>query len=143
MKRCTFILARMAMVCILVCVGFFSCPMIASGENSLLNNYKFFVESGEYDRYVRAGNPEFTEMFYERDKSMDSFAFFDFNSDRVPELLIRSDFGLEQADVFSAHAGKITWEGTIGGDNFFNWFVEYKQNGFDGKLYVFSGGPAM
>ena len=105
--------------------------------------YKSFISSGEYRKYLRVENPEYSEMFYERNTEWDSLASYDFDQDSIPELLIRSDYSIEQVDVFSYRNGGVHWVGTMGGNNFFQTILSYDKAGFNGRLFTFSGGPAM
>ena len=82
-------------------------------------------------------------MFYYRDKQWDAYTAYDLNLDNIPELLIRTDYAIEQVDVFTYSNGNILWMGTMGGDNFFQTILSYDGAGIRGKLYTFMGGPAM
>lgn len=105
--------------------------------------YKSFISTGDYRKYLRAENPEYAELFRDRDAAWDTLASYDFDQDGVPELLIRSDYSIEQIDVFSYRGGGVRWVGTMGGNNFFQTVLSYDRAGFTGKLYTFSGGPVM
>jgi len=105
--------------------------------------YRSFISTGEYRNYLRVENPEYSDMFYERNTEWDSLSAYDFDQDSVPELLIRSDYSIEQVDVFSYRNGSVRWVGTMGGSNFFQTILSYDRAGFNGRLYTFSGGPAM
>jgi hypothetical protein len=105
--------------------------------------YRSFISTEEYKKYLRVENPEYSDMFYERNTEWDSMSSYDFDQDSVPELLIRSDYSIEQIDVFSYRNGSVRWVGTMGGNNFFQTILSYDRAGFNGRLYTFSGGPAM
>ncbi len=105
--------------------------------------YKSFISTGDYRKYLRVANPEYSNMFYERSLEWDSFSSYDFDQDGTPELLIRSDYSIEQVDVFSYRNGSVHWAGTMGGNNFFQTILSYNRAGYIGKLYTFSGGPVM
>ena len=107
------------------------------------NAYRSFITTGEYGRYLRVENPEYADIFYGRSTEWDSFGVYDMDLDGVPELLIRSDYSIEQIDVFSYKNDSVRWTGTMGGSNFFQTIVSYDGAGVRGKLYTFAGGPAM
>ena len=105
--------------------------------------YKFFISTGAYRKYLRVENPEYIDLFTERSTEWDSFSVYDFDRDSVPELLIRSDYSIEQIDIFSYRNSSVHWVGTMGGSNFFQTILSYDRSGIQGKLYTFSGGPVM
>lgn len=105
--------------------------------------YRNFITSGEYKQFIRAADPIFTEVVYERDTDGDRFALYDIDQNGIPELLVHLDYGIEQADVFTFENGKVAWKGTIGGDNFFQAILGYEKAGRPGAIYTLMGGPAM
>ena len=136
MKRLFIRLAAMTAALVLAAAG------CASAEN-WRDTYRRFISSGSYQPYIRAADPEFTEIAYERDTQWDSFACYDMDLDGVPELLVRSDYGYEQIDVFTCSGDSARWLGTMGGTNFFQWILCYDGAGVRGKLYTMMGGPVM
>ena len=115
----------------------------AMGASDWKPAYQDFILSGEYSGYLRAGNPEYAEILYDRDSSWDSFALYDLDLDGTPELLARIDYAIEQVDVFTFKNGRVGWVGTMGGDNFFQAVLCYDGAGIRGSLYTLEGGPAM
>ena len=73
---------------------------------------------------------------------LESIALHDMDGDGTPELVIRSDYAMEQADVFAYRDGSIVHAGTMGGDNFFQWIISYRDSGYRG-LFTVMGGPVM
>lgn len=134
MRKTLGFLAAAALICVLAGSAF------AGGWQDA---YIAFAEQGGYLQYIRAANPEFTEMVYERDTKYDTFSLADMNRDGIPELLVRIDYGYEQIDVFTWEDGRVAWKGTMGGDNFFQAVISYEKAGLPGALYTLSGGPAM
>ena len=105
--------------------------------------YRNFIATGAYIKYLRAENPEYADMFSGRSTEWDAFSVYDLDRDGVPELLIKTDYSIEQIDVFAYRNDSVRWKGTMGGDNFFQTVVSYDGAGIQGKLYTFSGGPVM
>ena len=103
--------------------------------------YKQFISSGQYDLYILNPDDEYNRMLAERDRQWDSFILHDIDGNNVPELIVWSTYGIEQADVFTWNKG-IFWLGRIGGDNFFQGFFSYAQYPQAG-LITLEGGPAM
>ena len=103
--------------------------------------YKQFISSGQYDLYILNPNDEYNRMLAERDRQWDSFILHDIDGNNVPELIVWSTYGIEQADVFTWNKG-IFWLGRIGGENFFQGFFSYAQYPQAG-LITLEGGPAM
>ena len=104
--------------------------------------YKYFISSGKYDAAIQNPNRETQGMLQERDRQLDSFILQDLDGNYIPELIVWTSFGLEQADVFTWIDGEVTWVGRIGGDNFFQGFLSYEQYPQAG-LITLEGGPAM
>ena len=103
--------------------------------------YKQFISSGQYDSDLYNPNGEYNRMLRDRDKQWDSFLLHDIDGNNVPELIVWTNYGLEQADVFTWNNG-VFWLGRIGGDNFFQGFFSYAQYPQAG-LIILEGGPAM
>lgn len=112
----------------------------SGGTSGWQSAYRQLVTSGNYLLYQANEIPEYNEMLHDRETIWDSFALHDIDGNGTPELIIRSDYGIEQADVFTYRDGHTQWIGMMGGDNFFQDIVYYTQ--FH-ELYAFSGGPAM
>lgn len=112
-------------------------------NNDWEDEYRNFIAKGAYDQYIHARDPELEEMMIERDRQRDEVSRYDFNDDNIPELLIKTDIGIDQVDVFTFLNSKITWLGSMGGDNFINYYVYFKNKQFDNAIYTFSGGPGM
>ena len=104
--------------------------------------YQYFIQSGEYDRVISAPVSEYRGMLAERDKQWDCFAVYDMNGDGIQELIVMTDYSIEQADVFTWADDAIRWLGTMGGDNFFQMIICYDDPRYPG-LYTVMGGPAM
>ncbi len=115
---------------------------IPNQDSSWKSAYRQFFTSGSYKNYIRAVDPEYAGMLAERDTQWDSIALHDMDGDGTPELIIRSDYAVEQADVFVYQNGNVYWVGTMGGDNFFQWIISYRDSGYRG-LFTVMGGPAM
>ena len=71
-----------------------------------------------------------------------TFYLHDLNGDAVPELAIRSDYGIEQLAFYTFSGGKAVQIGSMGGNNFFQWIYYFGDDRFPG-LYVSVGGPGM
>jgi len=117
-------------------------PSVSSGSDSWADAYRQFFISGTYQRYISAVNSEWAEMLNERDSQWDCAALYDLDSNGIPELIIRSDYGIEQADIFTYSNQQITWFGAIGGDNFFQDIFYYRGSNHTG-LFAALGGPVM
>ena len=104
--------------------------------------FREFISSGQYDPYIRNPDPAFDGMLLERDRAWDSFLLHDIDGNGTPELVVRTDFGIEQADVFAMNGSGISWAGRMGGENFFQLFLSYPQYPEAG-LITAEGGPAM
>lgn len=102
--------------------------------------YRNFITSGRYQLYQYNPNAEYNTMLQQRSTAWDSFALHDIDGDGSPELIARADYGIEQADVYACRGGQAVWIGRMGGDNFFQDVVYYKQYR---ELFAFTGGPAM
>ena len=107
------------------------------------NAYRSFISSGEYGKYLRVENPEYADLFSGRNTEGGSFSVYDLDLDGVPELLIKSDYLIEQIDVFTYMSSYVRWTGTMGGNNFFQTIFSYDGAGIRGKLYTLVGGPIM
>ena len=75
MRKTLGFLAAAALICVLAGSAF------AGGWQDA---YIAFAEQGGYLQYIRAANPEFTEMVYERDTKYDTFSLADMNRDGIP-----------------------------------------------------------
>ncbi len=104
--------------------------------------YRQFVTSGTYRQHITCSMPEMYETFTQRNTAYDSIALYDLNGDGTPELLILSEYGVEQADVFTYSGGSVRRLGTMGGDNFFQYIFYYPGTGYT-ELFAALGGPAM
>ena len=104
--------------------------------------YQYFIQSGEYAKVMSAPVNEYREMMRERDLQWDGFTVYDLNRDGIPELIVRADYAIEQADVFTWDNGSIRHLGTMGGDNFFQSIICYNDSRYPG-LYTIMGGPVM
>lgn len=118
-------------------------PIVNASGSEWKSAYREYISSARYNDDLRVGNPQFAETLYDRDKNWDIYTTYDMDLDGVPELLIGTEYGPEQIDVFSYVNGLIKWMGTMGGDNFFQTVVSYDGAGIRGKVYAFAGGPAM
>lgn len=114
----------------------------ASGRPDWKTFYQYFIESGEYSKVLSTPVSEYRGMLMERDQKWDSFAVHDMNKDGIPELIVRTDYAIEQADVFTWTNDSVRWLGTMGGDNFFQMIICYSDPAYPG-LYTVMGGPAM
>ena len=101
-----------------------------------------FISSGQYDQYIRNPDAEFNQMLLERDRNWDGFILHDMDGNGIPELLVWTSFGPEQADVFLLGGSGISWAGRMGGEDFFQMFLSYPQYPQAG-LITAEGGPAM
>ena len=128
---------------VLLFAGFLLLSGSALGASDWQGVYRELIETREYNAFLRAGNPEYAQMLYDRDPSWDSFTVYDLNQDGTPELLIRIDYAIEQIDVFSCESGQAHWVGTMGGDNFFQSVLCYDRAGIPGRLITLEGGPMM
>ena len=105
---------------------------------------------GRFGECLAAGLPaadhvrgsEWLIIFNDRDTAWDAFALHDMDGDGTPELIVRTEYGMEQADVFTFSSGRPVWLGTMGGDNFFQDIIYYDNFGYRG-LFTVMGGPAM
>ena len=111
----------------------------SGGGDGWKSAYRTFFVSGEYQRGLQAADLEYAEIFAERDTQWDSIALHDMDGDGMPELVIRSDYAIEQADVFACRDGSIVHAGTMGGDNFFQWIISYRDSGYRGLFTVMGG----
>ena len=132
-----------SLITVVLLVMLFSSANAAGYADGWKNAYKNFISTGEYKKYLRVENPEFSGIFDKRDMEWDSFAVYDLDLDGVPELLIRSDYMIEQIDIFAYRDGSMRWIGTMGGDNFFQTIITYDGAGIKGRLYTLSGGAMM
>ena len=130
-------------LCIVAAVLLLVFTGTACGESAWQSAYQNAILTGDYAAYIHAPNAVFTEEVYSRDKSWDLFALCDINQDGIPELLVRIDYGVEQADVFTYENGRVLWKGTIGGDNFFQAVLCYEEAGLPGAIYALMGGPGI
>ena len=120
-------------------VLFLAVPPFA-GAQSWQNQARQLIESGAYDSCLYNPNPEFDEMLSERDREWDMAALYDLDRDGVPEVIVQSIYGFEQADVFVSGSGGMKHAGMIGGENFFQFFFYYPDA--EG-LFTAVGGPMM
>lgn len=104
--------------------------------------YRQFFTGGTYRQYIRSVSPEWADMVNGRDTQWDCASLYDMDANGVPELIVRSDYGIEQADVFTFSGGQVLWLGTMGGDNFFQDVFCY-SGAYRTGLYIAQGGPAM
>ena len=114
----------------------------AAGRLDWQTFYQYFIQSEEYARVISSPVNEYRGMMMDRDRKWDSFAVHDMNRDGIPELIVRTDYGIEQADVFTWTNDSVRWLGTMGGDNFFQTIICYNDPHYPG-LYTVMGGPAM
>ena len=134
MKRYICILAALA-----VCAAVL--PAAAGGEDWQAG-YRRLIETGGYNDVLQAPEEEYSGILAERDTAWDAFILYDFEDDGVPELIVRTDYAIEQADVFTWTGEGAALAGTMGGENFFQgflWYPEVPQAG----LITLSGGPVM
>ncbi len=116
-------------------------PAAAAGEGWQAG-YRRLIETDGYNGFLQAPEEEYSGILAERDTAWDAFILYDFEDDGVPELIVRSDYAVEQADVFTWDGEGAVWAGTMGGENFFQgflWYPGYPQAG----LLTLSGGPVM
>lgn len=104
--------------------------------------YRQFFTSGTYKQYIQSTNSEWAGMLNARDTQWDTASLYDMDANGIPELIIRVDYGIEQADIFTYSYGQILWLGTMGGDNFFQDMFYYPGSSNAGLLAAM-GGPAM
>ena len=104
--------------------------------------YKSFLSSLDYRKYIRAVDPQFTQMLADRDEYgvWENFSLLDIDLNGTPEIIVTSIYGVEQADVFTYTGGEVTHLGVMGGDNFFQFMFSYEDRPC---LYAAMGGPAM
>lgn len=114
----------------------------ASADTAWSNAYRDLVSSGAYRKYITHPDPEWAEIITQRDTTWDRFALHDMDGDRIPELIVYTEYGYEQADVFTFDGRNAVWLGSMGGDNFFQVIVYYEDTRYPG-LFTFMGGPAM
>ena len=114
----------------------------AAADGSWRTAYRALITTRGYRDYVRAVDPMFDETLADRDEYgvSEIFSLYDIDRDSVPELIVTTVYGAEQADVFTCAGGEVKWLGTMGGDNFFQFMF-----GYDGRpcLFAAMGGPAM
>ena len=133
MKRVFSILAVLVM-----CAAFCA----ASAEADWQSAFRELIETGEYESYLSNPDMEYNNMLLDRDAEWDRFALYDFDDNGIPELIVLSEYGLEQADVFVWNGSRALWAGMVGGENFFQGFMEYPEYPPAG-LIALMGGPAM
>ena len=104
--------------------------------------YRQLISSGMYGYYLYNPNAEFNGMLQSRERAYDCFLLHDLDRDGIPELLVLTQFGPEQADVFAWNGTDAVWTGRMGGDNFFQYFLYYPSYPSAG-LITLTGGPAM
>ncbi len=102
--------------------------------------YFNFVRSGQYRNYLKNSNREYDQLLRERDTQWDRFTVFDMNGDGVSELLVKTEYALEQVDFFTIRENGIVWLGSLGGDNFFQMVFHYPGNN---DILAALGGPVM
>ena len=121
----------------------------ASANQGWKDAYRQLISSGKYQSYLSPNVPAswgeqsaWKDSFNSRDRRWDAFALHDMNGDGIPELIVMTEFGVEQADVFTWNGSRVVWLGSMGGDNFFQEIVFYDQYGYSG-LFTVMGGPVM
>ena len=134
MKRYICILAALA-----VCAAVL--PAAADGEDWQAG-YRRLIETGGYNDVLQAPEEEYSGILAERDTAWDAFILYDFEDDGVPELIVRTDYAIEQADVFTWTGEGAALAGTMGGENFFQGFLWYPEVPQAGPITL-SGGPVM
>ena len=102
--------------------------------------YSSFVRSGQYRNYLKNNNSEYQQLLRERDTQWDRFTVFDMNGDGVSELLVKTEYALEQVDIFTIRGNAVTWLGSLGGDNFFQMIFHYPESN---DILAALGGPVM
>ena len=131
--------------CILLLAALTACAAIlpaAAGGEDWQAGYRQLIGTGRYDDYLQNPDEDYGVMLAERDRAWDSFILHDFERDGIPELIIRADYAIEQADVFTWNGEDAAWAGTMGGENFFQGFLWYPEDPQAG-LITLSGGPVM
>ena len=128
------------MVLILV-LGLFNIAMAQS--ISVIEEYEKFVVSGAYDKYISNPDGNINVLLVERDREEDRFAYFDIDGNGIEELIVRTAYPADQADVFSySRNGGVQWCARMGGDyeiNDFFYIIDEPEFGF----FVTTGGPAV
>ncbi len=106
--------------------------------------YQAFLLSGSYLKDIHNPDPQFDEIWEDRELygATEYFALHDINRDGTPELIIGTDYGVEQADIFTFSGGSVQWLGTMGGYNFFQYIFSYDDPRYP-ALFAAMGGPAM
>ena len=113
-----------------------------TGSGDWQASYRQFISSGQYVYYISNPNGEYNSMLQTRDRNWDSFILYDIDGNGIPELIILTAYGIEQADVFTWTYDGICWTGRMGGENFFQYFFSYPGYPKAGLLTA-EGGPAM
>ena len=129
-------------ICALTALALCAAVLPVAAEGDWQAGYRQLIETGGYGDYLQAQEEEYSGLLAEREADWDSFILYDFGDDSVPELIVRTDYAIEQADVFTWNGESVCWAGTMGGHNFFQgmlWYPEVPQAG----LVTLSGGPAM
>ena len=106
------------------------------------NAYRQFILVGEYENYLSNPDTEYNNLLLDRDDQWDTFFLYDFDDNGIPELVVETTYGIEQADVFTWDGSRVLWTGMMGGDNFFQGVFEYPEYPQAGLIAVM-GGPAM
>ncbi|MBQ7182474.1 MAG: hypothetical protein IJR97_00680 [Clostridia bacterium] len=124
-------------------------PCAAASGNAWQQACRQLITSGDYQSFLSPNVPEaygerseWLIIFNDRDTAWDAFALHDMDGDGTPELIVRTEYGMEQADVFTFSSGRPVLMGTMGGDNFFQDIIYYDNFGYRG-LFTVMGGPAM
>ena len=111
--------------------------------------YRQLITSGDYQTYLSPNVPaswgeqaEWKSIFYGRDTAWDAFALHDLDGDGTPELIVKTEYAMEQADIFTVVSGRAVRLGAMGGDNFFQDIIYYDNFGYRG-LFTVMGGPMM
>ncbi len=117
-------------------------PQAAPVGGDWQSAYRQFISSNQYDQYIRNPNNEYNGMLLSRDRQWDSFLLHDIDGNGVPELLVWTSYGIEQADVFTWNGNNVVWTGRMGGENFFQGFFRYPDY-MQAGLVTAEGGPAM
>ena len=112
------------------------------GSRSWQAEYRQLISSGQYDLYLSNPNGEYNSMLQTRERSWDSFILYDIDGNGIPELIVLTEYALEQADVFTWTEYGVSWAGRMGGENFFQFLFHYPEYPQAGLLTA-EGGPAM
>ena len=124
--------------------GSVNAPGPQSSGNAWQSAYRQFFISGQYQSalHCAAADSSWQTAFAERETAYDSIALCDLDRNGIPELLIETIYGLEQADVFTWNGSSIVHLGTMSDDNFFQEFFVFTDARYPG-IYTAMGGPAM